>query len=99
MIAIYITYAITEHVTLTKVYSVGQIIQIEAKYKGIAPKVADWSRKSWQSVLRITINNDVNLQSLFDCTILDNKVMSGTSVIFTEDSVLSEVFCEKIEDA
>lgn len=105
MRAIYIIYAVKEHVSKNnKIYKVGDIVAVEMKIKGRAPKVADRQRDEWQSVLRCSMNDFVKTPTIgtLSCArVVGNKVVTGRNddvVILEEDVVNSTVYVERIED-
>jgi hypothetical protein len=104
--AVYITYAIKEHVSKNnKIYKVGDIVAVEMKIKGRAPKVADRQRDEWQSVLRCSMNDFVkrpDIATISGARVVNNKVVIGYGdniiTLLEEDVVNSIVYAERIED-
>lgn len=102
MKAIYATYAVTDHITAVKNYTAGQIVNFEVKVKGIAPKVADWPRLPWQSVVRYSITDNLRYQwlSILPEGIIneDRNLVIGDRVVLEEDKENSLIYVEKIEE-
>jgi hypothetical protein len=100
--AIFITYAIKEHTTRDgKHYGVGDVVNVEMKIKGFAPKVADRQRDDWQSVLRCSMKNSVKsplITTISAAKIVDRRVVIGSKIILEEDVDSSLVYVPRIED-
>jgi len=64
MIAIYVKYSL----------ETGAVRAVQAQYKGIAPKVADWPRSKDESVVRFSLPND----AVFSVSSIGGKV-EGTA--------------------
>jgi len=104
MKAIYVTYATEDYTTDTQDYSVGQVVNVQVKTLGLAPKVADWPRTSWQSVVRYSKEvEDLTrykwLYLLSTGVINGNRdLMIGDRTALQEDTENSVRCVHKIED-
>ena len=105
MKAIYITYAIEDHPTPTQQYTTGQVVNAQIQTRGLAPKVADWPRLSWQSVVRYSRTEAEGLccgkMSLLTSGQIDlntHALLIGSQVMLEEDVENSTRCVDKIEN-
>lgn len=100
MIAVYVTYVIQKTTIGNRVYNIGDIITSEYKIHGIAPKVADRTRETWQSAVRYSMENNskISIGLINGCRVDKNRnLVLGDKVILEEDKVNSAILQMRIE--
>jgi len=95
MIAIYVGYKA----------ATGQVTHVQAQYKGIAPKVADWPRSKTESVVRFSVADDTRLSvsllkqgEILGASPPRTLFIGGSSILIedTKNAVIDEQCIEKV---